>query len=206
MPVLRKEFLDIQATIEYRFTLKRVCDITKTYSEMHLTDKYSQHSTVIWLIWLNGWVLVYELSGCGFESHYSHLNFRFWACLKQKVQSYQKNQALLWIRKIYYTLTNLVIKNNYSTDLCFFYLNNRILKSFDNGLMTCMILIDFQKAFEIIHQDIDQATGFSKHTVNWFQSYLSNRSFWSIWEIIFLNLHLYPAVYLKVLFWGHSCF
>ena len=26
-------------------------------------------------IWLNGWVFVYELNGCGFESRCSHLNF-----------------------------------------------------------------------------------------------------------------------------------
>ena len=32
MPVSSKEFLDIQATIECRFTLKRVHDMTRTYS------------------------------------------------------------------------------------------------------------------------------------------------------------------------------
>ena len=26
---------------------------------------------------LNGWVLIYELSGCGFKSSYSHLNKEF---------------------------------------------------------------------------------------------------------------------------------
>ena len=35
---------------------------------MHRTDKYSQHSSIIWPVWLNGSVFVYELSGCGFES------------------------------------------------------------------------------------------------------------------------------------------
>ena len=47
--------------------------------------------------------------------------------------------------------------------------------------MTGMILIDLQKAFDTIDQGILlqklYAIGFSKHTVNWFQSYLSNRSF-----------------------------
>ena len=28
-----------------------------------------------WPLWLNGWVFVYELSGCGFVSHCSHLVF-----------------------------------------------------------------------------------------------------------------------------------
>ena len=32
-----------------------------TYSQMHRTDKYSQHSSIIWPVWLNGWVFVYEL-------------------------------------------------------------------------------------------------------------------------------------------------
>ena len=27
------------------------------------------------LVWLNGWVFVYELSGCGFKSYCSNLNF-----------------------------------------------------------------------------------------------------------------------------------
>ena len=35
-------------------------------------NKYSQHSSIIWPVWLNGWVFVYELSGCGFKSNYSH--------------------------------------------------------------------------------------------------------------------------------------
>ena len=49
-----KEFLDIQATIECGFTLKRVRDMIRTYSQMHRTDKYSQHSSIIWPVWLNG--------------------------------------------------------------------------------------------------------------------------------------------------------
>ena len=45
------------------FTLKHECDMIRTYSQMHHTDKYSQHSLIIWPFWLNGWVYVYELSG-----------------------------------------------------------------------------------------------------------------------------------------------
>ena len=50
-PASSKEFLDIQATIECGFTLKRVCDMTRTYSQMHHTDKYSEHRTSLakWL-------------------------------------------------------------------------------------------------------------------------------------------------------------
>ena len=53
-PASSKEFLDIQATIECGFTLKRIRDMIKTYSQMHRTDKYSQHSSIIWPVWLNG--------------------------------------------------------------------------------------------------------------------------------------------------------
>ena len=79
-----KEFLDIQATIECGFTLKRVRDMIRTYNQMHHTDKYSQHSSIIWPVWLNGWVFVYELSGCGFESSCSHLNFRISRLLRAR--------------------------------------------------------------------------------------------------------------------------
>ena len=44
----------IQATIECGFTQKCICDGTRTYSQMHCTDKYSQHSLIMWPLWLNG--------------------------------------------------------------------------------------------------------------------------------------------------------
>ena len=53
-PASSKEFLDIQGTIEFGFTLKRVLDMTRTYSQMNGTDKYSEHSSVIWPVWPNG--------------------------------------------------------------------------------------------------------------------------------------------------------
>ena len=47
--------------------------------------------------------------------------------------------------------------------------------------MIAMILIDLQKAFDTIDDDILlqklYAIGFSKHSVNWFRSYLINRTF-----------------------------
>ena len=122
---LSKEVLDIQATIECGFTLKRVRDMIRTYSQMHRADKYSQHRSIIWLVWLNGWVViyellasfergvpwhsgnysvcihsetlfVYELSGCGFESSCSHLNFRFCACFEEGVPWHSGNYRV-WI-------------------------------------------------------------------------------------------------------------
>ena len=38
----------------YRCTLKLVRDMIKTYNQMHRTDKYLQHSSIIWPVWLNG--------------------------------------------------------------------------------------------------------------------------------------------------------
>ena len=51
---LEIQFLDIQTTIECGFTLKRVPDMIRTYSQTHRTDKYSKHSSTIWSVWLHG--------------------------------------------------------------------------------------------------------------------------------------------------------
>ena len=57
-------------------------------------------------------------------------------------------------------------------DFCLSYLNYKILKAFDKGMMTDMILIDLQKVLDVIDHDVLlqklQATGFSKNTVNLF--------------------------------------
>ena len=45
---------------------------------------------------LNGWVFIYELSGCGFKSSCSHLNFRFRACFEQGVPWHSGNYRV-WI-------------------------------------------------------------------------------------------------------------
>ena len=41
-----------------------------------------------------------------------------------------------------------------TTDSCLTFLHDKILKGFDESLMTGMILIDLQKAFETIDHDI----------------------------------------------------
>ena len=72
-------------------------------------------------------------------------------------------------------------RKNHSTDTCLSFLNDKILKCFDDGLVTGMILIKLQYAFNAINHDILlkklSIIGFSDHTVKWFQSYLSNRKF-----------------------------
>ena len=48
---------------ECGFTLKSVRDMIKAYIQIHGTDKYSQHSSIIWLVGINDWIFVYELTG-----------------------------------------------------------------------------------------------------------------------------------------------
>ena len=45
---------------------------------MQSNSPYRQVLSIIWPVWLNGWVFVYELSGCGFESSCIHIkNFSY---------------------------------------------------------------------------------------------------------------------------------
>ena len=78
-------------------------------------------------------------------------------------------------------LYNYQSRKNHSTDLCLSFLNNKILKGFDKGIFMGMILIDLQKAFYTINNEIHlgklHAIGFSEKTVVWCKSYLSNRAF-----------------------------
>ena len=80
-----KKFLDIQTTIEYRFTLKRVPDMTRTYIQIHRTDKYSQQSSINLPVWLNGWIFVFELSGCWFESSCGHSDYFGYCFIKNDI-------------------------------------------------------------------------------------------------------------------------
>ena len=65
-----------------------------SWLQMHCRDKYSQHNSIIWPLWPNGWIFVYELNGCEFESRWSHLNFRYCACLDQGVTSHSGNHRV----------------------------------------------------------------------------------------------------------------
>ena len=72
-------------------------------------------------------------------------------------------------------------RNNHSADLFLSLLNGKILKGFDNGVYTGMILNDLQKTFGMINHKIllDKLLpiGFSKNTINWYESYLAERHF-----------------------------
>jgi len=69
----------------------------------------------------------------------------------------------------------------HSTDSCLSFLQDKIAKGFDSGLLTGMILIDLQKAFDTIDHEIlvskMEHMGFSVETRKWFKSYLCNRVF-----------------------------
>ena len=61
--------------------------------------RYSQHSSIIWPVWLNGWVFVHELNSCGFESRFGHLSVRCRACFEEEVPSHSNNCRLKILSK-----------------------------------------------------------------------------------------------------------
>ena len=60
-------------------------------------------------------------------------------------------------------------RKNHLTDTCLSFLNDKILKCFDDDLVSGMILIDLQKVFDTINHDILlkklSIIGFSDHIV-----------------------------------------
>ena len=72
-------------------------------------------------------------------------------------------------------------RQNHSTNLCLAHLADKILKEFDEGLLTGMILIDLQKAFDTINQEVllqkFKAIRFSEQSIQWFRSYLCDQIF-----------------------------
>ena len=93
---------------------------------------------------------------------------------------HDQTQEFLVENKILYKYQS-GFRGNHSTDSCLSYLNDKILQGFDSGKITGMILIDLQKAFDTIDHEILLKKmiyiGFSKKTIAWFKSYITNRSF-----------------------------
>ena len=85
--------------------------MTRTYSQIYRADNYSGHNSVIWSVWPNCWVLIYELSGSGFKFSCSHLNFRFRACFEQGVPWHSSNYKV-WIHFEMRTWHNKNIQSN----------------------------------------------------------------------------------------------
>ena len=93
---------------------------------------------------------------------------------------HSQTQSFLDENKILYTYQS-GFRKHYSTDTCLSYLTDRLRNGFEKGLLTGMILIDLQKAFDTIDHSIllekMKCLSFSESTIRWFTSYLSNRSF-----------------------------
>ena len=72
-------------------------------------------------------------------------------------------------------------QGNHSTNLCFCFLTDKVLKGFHEGLLTGMILIYLQKTFDTIDHAILlqklKTIRFSESTIKRFKSYLSERMF-----------------------------
>ena len=110
-PPSSKELHDIQSTVDCGFTLKHVCDMTRTYSKMHRKDNYLEHSSINSLVWPNGWMFVSELSGSGFDSSWSHFTFRFRASFEQGVPWHSGNYRV-WIHSETRTWPDKNIQSN----------------------------------------------------------------------------------------------
>ena len=119
-------------------------------------------------------------------------------------------------------------------DTCLLYLTDKVRTGFEKALLTEMLLIDLQKAFDTIDHfillDKMNSLGFSNSTVASFSSYLTNRSFignigkkysspgklsygvlqGSIWGLLIFLLHVNDmpqAVNSKLLLYAHdTCF
>ena len=93
---------------------------------------------------------------------------------------YDQTSTFLDSKRLLYTYQSGFRKNQ-STKFCLSYLNNKIIKGSDEGVMAGLILFDLQKAFDTTDHDVLlkklYATSFSKQTVNWFKAYPSNKSF-----------------------------
>ena len=88
-----------------------VRDMIKRYSQMHRTDEYSRHSSIILPDGPNGWVFVYELSGCWFEVLWRHLNLRYCACFEYGVP-WNPSKYRVWIHSLMCTWYDKNIQSN----------------------------------------------------------------------------------------------
>ena len=93
---------------------------------------------------------------------------------------HSQTQSYLDKHKILYKYQS-GFRPKHSTATCLTLINNNILNGIDRGLLTGMILIDLQKAFDTIDHDIFlmklECMGFGRLTILWFKSYLNNRTF-----------------------------
>ena len=82
--------------------------------KLYLLNQKVLNQTLHWPVWVNGWVFVYEVSGCGFESSCSHLNFKCCACFEHRVPLHSGNYKV-WIHSKMHTWHD---KNIQPSSLC----------------------------------------------------------------------------------------
>ena len=99
-----------------------------------------------WLVSPNGWVFVYKLSGSGFESSCSHLNFRFRACFEQGVP-WHAGSYKVWIHPETRTWhdKNLLAKLNFEGTIPDLVDNGKILSDGNNKVNALNMF--FKKVF-----------------------------------------------------------
>ena len=66
---------------------------------------------------------------------------------------YDQTNEFLLDNKILYNYQS-GFRTNHSTNLCLSFLTDQVIKRFDQSLLTGMILIDLQKAFDTINHEI----------------------------------------------------
>ena len=99
---------------------------------------------------------------------------------------------------------------NRSTNMCLARLTDKILKGLSESLLTEMILIDLQKAFDTINHEVLlqklKAIRFSEQSVQWFRPYLFDRIFLVETENKYLILKGFLVEFLKVSSLDLFCF
>ena len=83
--------------------------LVSNHSKKEVLNLHIVNNTV-----LIGWVIVYELSGCRFESSSSHLHFRFRACFEQWVP-WHSGHYRVWIHSETRTWHDKIIQLNIKT-------------------------------------------------------------------------------------------
>ena len=101
-------------------------------------------------------------------------------------------------KTIFYIITNLV--SDLIIQLTY---NNYFCQGSNEGLLTAMILIDLQEAFDIRNHPFllkkPKAMGFfSEGCLPWFQSYLSETIFLKVQKTNFLTMEGYCVVFHRV--------
>ena len=137
----------------------------------------------------NGWVFVYKLSGCGFESCCSHLKLDYNNyCPITLLSDIEKILEKLMYKRLYTFLnkSNVIynlqfgFRQQYSTSHGLINVIENIRKALDDGNIGWGVFVDLQKAFDTIDHKILLAKlnhyGIHEVSYDWFKSYLSNHS------------------------------